>query len=700
MSKPLLSIGMIVRNDIRSIERCLRALQPLRDALSCELVIADTGSTDGTREVAARYADLLFDLTWPNDFSAARNAVMERCQGAWYFTVDADEYLDNPDELIFFLKNPNKNPAVASLLVLQRNYTTRTMDGEYSDFPAERLLRMDTGLRYQGAIHEYWPVREAGFYSGLLSKTILHHDGYTYTTPEEAQAKARRNLVLLERLIQQFPLSCRRMVQCLESSMIFPDMAWGFAQMGMKLVAQKPSQEPWKWEWEQFGPAVVSLSVRCAAMYGHQEEQKQWSTLAIQLFPNSLYTQIDVAYLNIKSSYKARNYLDVIGYYALYRQGLGCVESDPTLLQFCISKLFGAMPSARHEAFHIYLDSLCACKMFQDMKKELERISVSKEDQQGCIVFLGYLTKLFHAGISVEELVCQLTPILSDTELPTAYLEFLQAVKDLFTDHSEYPTYQIFESLVETDIGRAVQLMRCSDAQTACVWMEQIRDWRNIPVDVLAHLLEYTIPLPDKFYELSADMLRVSAGQIAVTWSDATNKVLGLHPQMKDCVGLVKLQFFFDLSLAAVRRETWEDAVSSAALMRLCVSLSKQYLPAYYNPALLSQPEHWNVLPGMHQFILYIGKASEIAQSAQLSQYPSVLRAALEAAPVMKQAVAFLLEHPAALCPPVSPELEALAAQINQILASYPPDDPAVVQLKASPAYQKVAYLLDGDIQQ
>ena len=296
--------------------------------------------------------------------------------------------------------------------------------------------------------------------------------------------------------------------------------------------------------------------------------------------------------------------------------------------------------------------------------------------------------------------MCQLTPILSDTELPTTYLEFLQAVKDLFTDHSEYPTYQIFESLVETDIGRAVQLMRCSDAQTACVWMEQIRDWRNIPVDVLAHLLEYTIPLPDKFYELSADMLRVSAGQIAVTWSDATNKVLGLHPQMKDCVGLVKLQFFFDLSLAAVRRETWEDAVSSAALMRLCVALSKQYLPAYYNPALLSQPEHWNVLPGMHQFILYIGKASEIAQSAQLSQYPSVLRAAQEAAPVMKQAVAFLLEHPAALCPPVSPELEALAAQINQILASYPPDDPAVVHLKASPAYQKVAYLLDGDIQQ
>ena len=46
---PLLSIGMIVKNEIRCIEKCLKALQPLREAIPCELVIADTGSDDGTR---------------------------------------------------------------------------------------------------------------------------------------------------------------------------------------------------------------------------------------------------------------------------------------------------------------------------------------------------------------------------------------------------------------------------------------------------------------------------------------------------------------------------------------------------------------------------------------------------------------------------------------------------------------------------
>ena len=37
--QPMLSIGMIVKNEEKKLERCLTALQPLRDAIPCELVI-------------------------------------------------------------------------------------------------------------------------------------------------------------------------------------------------------------------------------------------------------------------------------------------------------------------------------------------------------------------------------------------------------------------------------------------------------------------------------------------------------------------------------------------------------------------------------------------------------------------------------------------------------------------------------------
>lgn len=77
MSKPLLSIGMIIKNEMRCLERCLKSLEPLRAQIPCQLVIADTGSTDGSRALAERYADILVDYPWNQDFAAARNAVLE-----------------------------------------------------------------------------------------------------------------------------------------------------------------------------------------------------------------------------------------------------------------------------------------------------------------------------------------------------------------------------------------------------------------------------------------------------------------------------------------------------------------------------------------------------------------------------------------------------------------------------------------------
>ena len=86
MKKPVYSIGIIFKNEIRCLERCMKSLQPLREAVPCELVMADTGSTDGSREVAEKYADILFDFPWIDDFAAARNAVMDRCSGRWYLS--------------------------------------------------------------------------------------------------------------------------------------------------------------------------------------------------------------------------------------------------------------------------------------------------------------------------------------------------------------------------------------------------------------------------------------------------------------------------------------------------------------------------------------------------------------------------------------------------------------------------------------
>ena len=55
-----------------------------------EIVIADTGSVDGTLEIASQHADALLSFSWCNDFSAARNFVLEHAHGDWVLSIDAD----------------------------------------------------------------------------------------------------------------------------------------------------------------------------------------------------------------------------------------------------------------------------------------------------------------------------------------------------------------------------------------------------------------------------------------------------------------------------------------------------------------------------------------------------------------------------------------------------------------------------------
>jgi len=85
-----LTISLIVRNEEHSLGRCLDSVQGLAD----EIVVVDTGSTDGTREVAAGRGARVFDFPWCDDFAAARNETLRHATGRWVLWLDADEYFD------------------------------------------------------------------------------------------------------------------------------------------------------------------------------------------------------------------------------------------------------------------------------------------------------------------------------------------------------------------------------------------------------------------------------------------------------------------------------------------------------------------------------------------------------------------------------------------------------------------------------
>ena len=87
---PTLALSMIVRDAEKDLPACLESARGLVD----EIVVADTGSTDATPEVARRYGAQVFSIPWEQDYARARNLALAEVRSDWVLMLDADEQLD------------------------------------------------------------------------------------------------------------------------------------------------------------------------------------------------------------------------------------------------------------------------------------------------------------------------------------------------------------------------------------------------------------------------------------------------------------------------------------------------------------------------------------------------------------------------------------------------------------------------------
>lgn len=194
----IFSIGMIVKNEEKYLEKCLTALKPILENVDSELIIADTGSTDRTVEIAKKFTDNVFHFEWINDFAAARNSTLDRAQGEWYMFLDADEIIKDCTELIeFFNSGEYKKYGSASIVI--RNYNDLAKMDLFNNISLKRLTALQNGVRFTKAIHEHFdrdilPCRN-------LTNTIADHYGYVYKDGDKildtAKIKTSRNLELL-----------------------------------------------------------------------------------------------------------------------------------------------------------------------------------------------------------------------------------------------------------------------------------------------------------------------------------------------------------------------------------------------------------------------------------------------------------------------------------------------------------------------
>lgn len=194
-----ISICIIAKNEELNIENCLKSLR----AYDWEILVVDTGSTDRTKEIAAKYADKVLDYTWCDDFSAARNFSIDHASHDIILVIDSDEYLTEVDTEAI-LRLASQNSTSVGLLSRENHYQMNGTDSVYVDL-VERLFSRKY-YHYEGIIHEQVRLREPArnTYETYQIPLILNHSGYA-GSEESLREKAMRNISLLEKDLETHP---------------------------------------------------------------------------------------------------------------------------------------------------------------------------------------------------------------------------------------------------------------------------------------------------------------------------------------------------------------------------------------------------------------------------------------------------------------------------------------------------------------
>lgn len=197
-----LSLAMIVKNEAANLPHCLDSVKGLVD----EVVVLDTGSTDGTVELARSQGARVEAFDWVGDFSAARNVALAHCTGDWILVLDADEAIDALDHPV--IRKALEAPSIQAYFLWLRDYfrsgafigisgAVRPVEGPYTEgqgfshqfsYQAVRLFRRQPEPVFQGRIHEVAETyfQQRGLPIGTL-EAVIHH--YGKVDPDKDRAK-------------------------------------------------------------------------------------------------------------------------------------------------------------------------------------------------------------------------------------------------------------------------------------------------------------------------------------------------------------------------------------------------------------------------------------------------------------------------------------------------------------------------------
>lgn len=199
-SEQMISACIITKNNQATIEECLASLYKY----NVEIVIADTGSTDKTVELAQQFTDKVYHFDWIDDFAAARNFAASKASFDYILSLDSDEYLieGSREELEAFFR---KEDTTCTLGIY--NIVNILGKGKRKNASATMVTRIYNRqyFKYYYQIHEQLEKiaskSDTLIYS-TLDLEVLH---YGYLDKKISIKKNKRNLKLLLKQLDMTP---------------------------------------------------------------------------------------------------------------------------------------------------------------------------------------------------------------------------------------------------------------------------------------------------------------------------------------------------------------------------------------------------------------------------------------------------------------------------------------------------------------
>jgi len=178
---------MIVKNEEAILSRCLDSI---KDAVD-EIIIIDTGSTDKTKAITEIYTDKLYDFSWIDDFSAARNEAFSKATMDYQMWLDADDVFPKESLGKLLALKSTLDPAID---IVTMKYITHFDDygNPTLSFSRERLTRRGKGYVWQDPVHEF--IQHSG--------NILHSDIEVHHKKEKSTISSTRNLDIYENMVK------------------------------------------------------------------------------------------------------------------------------------------------------------------------------------------------------------------------------------------------------------------------------------------------------------------------------------------------------------------------------------------------------------------------------------------------------------------------------------------------------------------